>query len=114
MHSGTSLYNCEHVDHEVSSFQEYRGVFGNGRQHYNCVCISPQVGSEWDGKESIFRNLGGILGAWDEPVAAIRLKGGTPGGINIVWDDPVGERVSMFVMKLEASWFVSFHKPKVE
>ena len=73
-----------------------------------------QVGSEWDGKESIFRNLGGILGAWDEPVAALRLKGGSPGEVNIIWDDPVGERVSTFVMKLEASWFVSFHKPKVE
>jgi protein xylosyltransferase len=73
-----------------------------------------QIGSEWDGKESMFRNLGGILGAWDDPVAALRLKGGSPGEINIIWDDPVGERVSTFVMKLEASWFVSFHKPKVE
>ena len=78
------------------------------------IIIPPQVGSEWDGKESIFRNLGGILGAWDEPVAAIRLKEGAPGEINIIWDDPVGERVSTFVMKLEASWFVFFHKPKVE
>lgn len=77
-------------------------------------CLSIQVGSEWDGKESIFRNYGGILGAWDEPVAAIRLKGGVPGEISIVWDDPVGERVSTFTMKLEASWFVSYHKPKVE
>ena len=54
------------------------------------------------------------MGAWDEPVAALRLKGGSPGEVNIIWDDPVGERVSTFVMKLEASWFVSFHKPKVE
>ena len=88
-------------------------MFGNGRQHCKSVLL-PQIGSEWDGKESIFRNLGGIIGAWDEPVAALRLKGGSPGEINIVWDDPVGERVSTFVMKLEASWFVSFHKPKVE
>ena len=58
--------------------------------------------------------MGGILGAWDEPVAALRLKGGSPGEVNIIWDDPVGERVSTYTMKLEASWFVSFHKPKVE
>ena len=76
--------------------------------------MCPQVGSEWDGKESIFRNYGGIIGAWDEPVAALRLKGGVPGEVSIIWDDPVGERVSTFVMKLEASWFVSYHKPKVD
>ena len=76
--------------------------------------MCPQVGSEWDGKESIFRNYGGIVGAWDEPVAALRLKGGVPGEVSIIWDDPVGERVSTFVMKLEASWFVSYHKPKVD
>ena len=75
---------------------------------------SIQVGSEWDGKESIFRNYGGILGAWDEPVAVVRLKVGVPGEVNIIWEDPVGEKVSVFVMKIEASWFVSYHKPKLE
>ena len=47
-------------------------------------------------------------------MAAIRLKGGVPGEIGVSWEDPVGEKVSTFAMKLEASWFVSYHKPKVE
>ena len=34
--------------------------------------------------------------------------------MNIIWDDPVRERVSTFLMKIEASWFVSYHKPKIE
>ena len=51
---------------------------------------------------------------WDEPVAALRLRVGHPAEINILWYDPVGERVSKFVVKLEATWFVSYHKPKVE
>lgn len=73
-----------------------------------------QVGSNWDGKESIFRNYGNILGAWDEPVAAIRLASGNGGDINVLWDDPVGQRVSKFTIKLESGWFVSYHKPKLE
>lgn len=47
-------------------------------------------------------------------MAAIRLKGGLPGEVNIMWEDPLGERVSTFAIKLDASWFVSFHKPKLE
>ena len=80
------------------------------------VCLFPglQIGSEWDGKESIFRNYGGILAAWDEPVAALRLTVGKQGDVNIVWDDPVGERVATYSMKLEAGWFVSYHKPKLD
>lgn len=73
-----------------------------------------QIGSDWDGKESVFRNYPGILGAWDEPVAAIRLTPGRQGDVNIIWDDPVGERVANYPIKLESSWYISYHKPKVE
>lgn len=62
----------------------------------------------------MFRNYPGILGAWDEPVAAIKLTPGLQGNINIIWDDPVGERVANLPMKLESAWHVSYHKPKVE
>lgn len=54
------------------------------------------------------------MGAWDEPVAAIRLATGRQGDIHIIWDDPVGERIATYPMKLEPIWFVSFHKPKIE
>lgn len=73
-----------------------------------------QVGSDWDGKESIFRNYGGILGAWDDPVAAIRLNTGKSGEINVVWSDPTGKRVQSYTIKIETSWFVTYHKPKFE
>ncbi len=79
-------------------------------------CLGPylQIGSNWDGKESIFRNYGNILGVWDEPVAAVRLTMGKQSEVVIVWEDPVGEQVARYTMKLEANWFVSYHKPKVE
>lgn len=72
------------------------------------------MGSDWDGKESIFRNYGEILGAWDEPVAAIRLNTGKTGEINVVWSDPTGKRVPPHTIKVETSWFVTYHKPKLE
>lgn len=80
---------------------------------YVVVCL-PQIGSEWDGKESIFRNYPGILGPWDHPVAALRLAAGRQTTINIIWDDPLGERIANFAMKLEAAWTVTYHKPKLE
>jgi protein xylosyltransferase len=73
-----------------------------------------EVGSDWDGKESIFRNYGGILGAWDNPVAAVRLIAGRVGDVTIVWEDPTGARVSSQSVKVESGWFVTFHKPKLE
>lgn len=72
------------------------------------------MGSEWDGKESLFRNYGGILGVWDEPVAAVRLSTGQYNELVITWDDPIGIRVSTYNMKLESGWFISYHKPKLD
>ena len=73
-----------------------------------------QVGSDWDGKESMFRNYGGILGAWDEPVAVVRVNPGQTGDINLVWSDPTKLQVAMHTVKVESGWFVTFHKPKLE
>ena len=39
---------------------------------------------------------------------------GKLGEVNIIWEDPTGERIATYPMKLEANWFVSFHKPRVE
>ena len=82
----------------------------------NCFIIHycTQVGSDWDGKESIFRNYGGILGAWDDPVIAIRLNPGKAGELSIVWDDPTGARVKTQNVKVESGWFVTFHKLKFD
>ena len=73
-----------------------------------------QIGSDWDGKESIFRNYGGILGAWDDPVAALRLNPGKTGEVIIIWDNPTEKRVATHTVKVESGWFVTFHKPKFE
>lgn len=75
---------------------------------------SLEVGSNWDGKESIFRNYPGVLGAWDEPVAAVRIFAGQQEHVSLTWTDPVGVKLTPNAIKLEAGWFVSYQKPKLE
>ena len=104
MHEYPSFYNFAHP------FQ-YLLPCSRVKHHYVPLF---QIGSDWDGKESVFRNYGGILGAWDEPMAAVRITTGRMGDVNIVWEDPVGERIGTSVIKLEAGWFVATHKPRVE
>ncbi len=47
-------------------------------------------------------------------MAAVRLTMGKQAEAVIVWEDPIGERVATYTMKLEANWFISFHKPKLD
>lgn len=47
-------------------------------------------------------------------MAALRLSSGGKGEINILWYDPMGIRVSFYSVVLEESWFVTFHKPKID
>ena len=68
----------------------------------------------WDGKESIFRNYGGILGVHDEIVVAMRMKTGHLCHVDVAWENPVGNIAIQEKIKLEPSWTVSFHKPKIE
>lgn len=75
---------------------------------------SLEIGANWDGKESVLRSYGNILGVWDEPVAAVRMTLGRLGSVNVIWEDPVGDRLATYTMKVEANWFVAYHKPKVE
>ena len=54
------------------------------------------------------------MGIWDEPVAAVTLTTGRVGEVNIVWEDPVKEKIATATIKLEAGPSVATHKPRVE
>ena len=73
-----------------------------------------EVGSNWDGKESIFRNYPSMLGVWDEPVASVRMFVGRPEHVTVIWTDPVGDKVPPYSLNLDAGWSVAYHKPKLE
>lgn len=72
-----------------------------------------KVGSHWDGKESIFRNHGGILGPGDEPVVILRLSSGSKEIVNILWYDPV-DASNSYTIALEVDSLVKYHKPNLD
>ncbi|KAE8576814.1 hypothetical protein XENTR_v10004328 [Xenopus tropicalis] len=47
-----------------------------------------EVGTEWDPKERIFRNFGGLIGPFDEPVAVQKWSRGLNLTVTVVWIDP--------------------------
>ncbi|KAG8446324.1 hypothetical protein GDO86_013961 [Hymenochirus boettgeri] len=47
-----------------------------------------EVGTEWDPKERIFRNFGGLVGPLDEPVAVQKWSRGINVTVTVVWIDP--------------------------
>ncbi|XP_044152518.1 xylosyltransferase 2 isoform X1 [Bufo gargarizans] len=49
---------------------------------------SLEVGTEWDPKERIFRNFGGLIGPMDEPVAVQKWTHGVNVTVTVVWIDP--------------------------
>lgn len=73
-----------------------------------------QVGSKWDGKESIFRNYGGILGIYDQPTVAIRLKIGRVCNVNVLWINPLGIEEQKTDLKLDPSMTVNTQKLNTE
>ena len=71
------------------------------------------MGSRWDGKESIFRNYGGILGIYDDVGVALYLSPGRLVHIDIKWLTPVGSVASNRDLKLEPTSSVTMHKLEV-
>ncbi|XP_078510592.1 xylosyltransferase 2 isoform X2 [Lissotriton helveticus] len=50
--------------------------------------LSLEVATEWDPKERIFRNFGGLMGPFDEPVAMQKWSRGANLTVTVVWVDP--------------------------
>ena len=71
------------------------------------------MGSRWDGKESIFRNYGGILGVHDDVGVALYLSQGHLVHVDIKWITPVGSVASVHDLKLEPMSTVTMHKLEV-
>lgn len=71
-----------------------------------------QVGTDWDPKERIFRNWGGLLGPEDEPVAVQRWSRGQSNlTATVVWVDPTNVIAATYDILVEASAEVSHYRP---
>ncbi|RVE69968.1 hypothetical protein OJAV_G00083240 [Oryzias javanicus] len=71
-----------------------------------------QVGSDWDPKERIFRNWGGLLGPEDEPVAVQRWSRSQNNlTATIVWIDPTNVIAATYDILVDASAEVTHYRP---
>ncbi|XP_062263860.1 xylosyltransferase 1-like [Platichthys flesus] len=71
-----------------------------------------QVGGDWDPKERLFRNWGGVLGPRDEPVAVQRWSRSQSNlTATVVWIDPTNVIAATYDILVDASAEVTHYRP---
>ncbi|CAK6981725.1 xylosyltransferase 1-like [Scomber scombrus] len=71
-----------------------------------------QVGMDWDPKERLFRNWGGLLGPQDEPVAVQRWSRGQNNlTATVVWIDPTNVIAATYDILVDATAEVTHYRP---
>ncbi|XP_054711088.1 xylosyltransferase oxt-like [Uloborus diversus] len=70
-----------------------------------------QVGSEYDLKEQLFRNIGRILGPFSEPGLIHKWGPGQQFSATFVWVDPTNTVAGSYEVKIDAGNQVLYHKP---
>ncbi|KAM6379301.1 xylosyltransferase 1 isoform 1-T1 [Pluvialis apricaria] len=70
-----------------------------------------EIGTEWDAKERIFRNFGGLLGPTDEPVGMQKWGKGPNVTVTVIWVDPVNVIAATYDILIESSAEFTHYKP---
>ncbi|KAB1263188.1 Xylosyltransferase 1 [Camelus dromedarius] len=70
-----------------------------------------EVGTEWDAKERLFRNFGGLLGPMDEPVGMQKWGKGPNVTVTIIWVDPVNIIAATYDILIESTAEFTHYKP---
>ncbi|XP_020828083.1 xylosyltransferase 1 isoform X1 [Phascolarctos cinereus] len=70
-----------------------------------------EIGTEWDAKERIFRNFGGLLGPMDEPVGMQKWGKGPNVTVTVIWVDPVNVIAATYDILIESSAEFTHYKP---
>lgn len=73
--------------------------------------VGLEVGTIWDQKERVFRNLAHLMGPMDDPVLVHRWVHGKPFDVKLMWVDPINVVTGIYEMHVVENWVVSFHKP---
>ncbi|MGH0152053.1 UNVERIFIED_CONTAM: hypothetical protein FKN15_034950 [Acipenser sinensis] len=73
-----------------------------------------EVGTEWDPKERIFRNFGGLLGPLDEPVAVQKWTRGPNLTATIVWIDPAHVVATSYEISVDSEAEFTQYKPPLQ
>ncbi|XP_029456472.1 xylosyltransferase 2 [Rhinatrema bivittatum] len=72
---------------------------------------SLEVGTAWDPKERIFRNFGGLLGPFDEPLAMQKWARGPNLTVTVVWIDPTYVIATSYDISVDSEAEFTQYKP---
>nr|XP_006637236.1 PREDICTED: xylosyltransferase 1 [Lepisosteus oculatus] len=70
-----------------------------------------EIGTEWDAKERMFRNFGGLMGPTDEPVGMQKWGKGANVTVTVVWIDPTNVIAATYDILIEASAEFTHYRP---
>ncbi|XP_068824908.1 xylosyltransferase 1 [Capricornis sumatraensis] len=70
-----------------------------------------EVGTDWDAKERLFRNFGGLLGPMDEPVGMQKWGKGPNVTVTVIWVDPVNIIAATYDILIESTAEFTHYKP---
>ncbi|NXS12080.1 XYLT1 Xylosyltransferase, partial [Neodrepanis coruscans] len=70
-----------------------------------------EIGTEWDAKERLFRNFGGLLGPTDEPVGMQKWGKGPNVTVTVIWVDPINVIAATYDILIESSAEFTHYKP---
>ncbi|KAM6957000.1 xylosyltransferase 2 [Aplochiton taeniatus] len=73
-----------------------------------------EIGTEWDPKERIFRNFGGVIGPLDEPVAVQKWARGPNLTATIVWIDPAQVVAASYDISVDVDAEYTQYKPPLQ
>lgn len=78
------------------------------------VLVSGQIGTEWDPKERIFRNFGGVIGPLCEPLAVQKWARGPNLTATIVWIDPALVVAASYEITVDVDAEYTQYKPPLQ
>uniref|UniRef100_H3D3E5 Xylosyltransferase 1 n=1 Tax=Tetraodon nigroviridis TaxID=99883 RepID=H3D3E5_TETNG len=70
-----------------------------------------EIGAEWDAKERMFRNFGGLLGPTDETVGMQRWSKGANVTVTVVWIDPTNVIAATYDILIDANAEFTHYRP---
>ncbi|XP_077865258.1 xylosyltransferase 1-like [Saccoglossus kowalevskii] len=74
---------------------------------------SIKVGTQYDLKERVFRNVGNIMGPYDDPRILLQIDQGTQATITCMWVDPIDQIADVNDINLEADSEIGYYKTEM-
>ncbi|KAJ4944328.1 hypothetical protein JOQ06_012872 [Pogonophryne albipinna] len=70
-----------------------------------------EIGTEWDAKERMFRNFGGLMGPMDETVGMQKWSKGPNVTVTVVWIDPTNVIAATYDILIDAGAEFTHYRP---